>query len=344
MNDRLAHCGNALNPLLKMAVLAGVPTAVRLHIRRGDDINATDDKGRSALILAASRGHTETCRVLLEAGADPRILDNDDNDALSLAKGAGRIELALLLSQYLSAEPETPTGQTCTFESTPADGVNRAALDEVPIDLSVWEVEEESIPPPSDEECLAMALALQHDISVHIPIDASEDWSDVDIDLPSIQRGSRRRIALDDDDRDAALHLFLVGLHDGRLPQRRITEAAIGNDGEPDIEFEERLSLTLRDLGIAIDEEDWEWRNPVFMDEGSDRLANEALAFLSELTYQDNDPLRLYVKSMSTESLLSREDEAALGREMEVGLENAVTICQRRFKTDTLLALAAIQN
>jgi len=99
LNDHPAHCGKALNPLLKMAVLAGVQTAVRLHIRRGDDVNATDDKGRSALILAASRGHTETCRLLLEAGADPRTLDNDGNDALSLAEGGGRIELALLLGQ-----------------------------------------------------------------------------------------------------------------------------------------------------------------------------------------------------------------------------------------------------
>ena len=326
MNDRPAHCGKALNPLLKMAVLAGVQTAVRLHIRRGDDVNATDDKGRSALILAASRGHTETCRLLLEAGADPRILDNDGNDALSLANGAGRIELALLLGQYLSMSPETQTGEIPTFGSASVEGDNRASPGEAPIDLSAWEVEEESQPPPSDEECLAMASALQRDISAHVPIDADEDWSDVDIDLPNFQKGRRRRNALDDDDRDAARHLFLIGLQDGNVPLRRITEVTLGNDGEPDVEFEGRLSLALGDLGVVIDEEDWEWRDPVFMDEESERLANDALTFLTELTYQDNDPLRLYVKDMGTESLLSREDEAALGREMEAGLENAVTV------------------
>jgi RNA polymerase primary sigma factor len=326
LNDRPAHCGKALNPLLKMAVLTGIQTAVRLHIRRGDNVNATDDKGRSALILAASRGHTETCRLLLEAGADPRILDNDGNDALSLAKGAGMIELALLLGQYLSVSAETQHGQTPTIGPASVKGDNRAAPDEAPIDLSAWETEEESQPPPSDEECLAMASALQRDISAHVPIDADEDWSDVDIDLPNIQTGRRRRNALDDDDRDAALHLFLVGLQDGNVPQRRITEVALGNDGEPDIEFEGRLSLALGDLGIVIDEEDWEWRDPVFMDEESERLANDALTFLTELTYQDNDPLRLYVKDMGTESLLSRDEEAGLGRDMEAGLENAVAV------------------
>lgn len=326
MNDRPAHHGKALNPLFKVAVLAGVQTAVRLHIRRGDDVNATDDKGRSALILAVSRGHIETCRLLLEAGADPHILDNDGNDALSLAKVTGRIELALLLGQYCSVLPETQTGQTPIFRPASVTGDNGAAPDEDPIDLSVWEAEEESQPPPSEEECLAMASVLQRDISAHIPIDNDEDWSDVDIDLPNIQKGRRRRNALDDDDRDAALHLFLVGLQDGNVPQRRVTEVALGNDGEPDIEFEGRLSLTLGDLGIVIDEEDWGWRDPVFMDDESERLANDALTFVTELTYQDNDPLRLYVKDMGTERLLSREDEARLGRDMEAGLEDAVAV------------------
>lgn len=181
MNDRLACGGKALNPLLKMAVLAGVQTAVRLHIHRGDDVNATDDKGRSPLVLAASRGHTEICRLLLEAGADPGVRDNDGNDALSLAEGAGRIELALLLGQYLSVLPETQTGQTPTFGPASVEGDNGTAPDEEPIDLSVWEAEEESEPPPSDEKCLAMASALQRDISTHIPIDTDEDWSDVEM-------------------------------------------------------------------------------------------------------------------------------------------------------------------
>ncbi|MCM8612430.1 sigma-70 family RNA polymerase sigma factor [Accumulibacter sp.] len=326
MNDRPAHCRKALNPLLKMAVLAGVQTAVRLHIRRGDDVNATDDRGRSALILAVSRGHTETCRLLLEAGADPRILDNDGNDAVALAKGAGRIELALLLGQYLSVSPKTQTGEIPRFGPASVDGDNRAFSDEARIDLSAWEAEEESEPPPSDEQCLATASALQRDISAHVPIDADEDWSDVDIDLPNIQKGPRRRNPLDDDNRDAARHLFLVGLRDGNVPRRRIAEVALGTDGEPDVELDGRLSLALGDLGVVIDEEDWEWRDPVFMDEESERLANDALTFLTELTYQDNDPLRLYVKDMGTESLLSREDEAALGREMEAGLENAVAV------------------
>ena len=72
-----------------MAVLSGVQTAVRLHIRRGTEVNAIDKRGRSPLILATSKGHTETCKILLEAGADPRIQDNEGNDARSIAFQAG---------------------------------------------------------------------------------------------------------------------------------------------------------------------------------------------------------------------------------------------------------------
>ena len=44
-----------------------------MHLRAGTDLDATDTQGRSALILAASRGHLEVCKLLLEAGADPTI-------------------------------------------------------------------------------------------------------------------------------------------------------------------------------------------------------------------------------------------------------------------------------
>lgn len=329
MTGQTTPIGKPINPLLKMAVLAGVQAAVRLHIQRGDDVNAIDDRGRSPLILAASRGHIETCRILLEAGADPCVLDDNGNDVLSVARGTGKVELVLLLSKHMSTPPRTPYDEQPPPGGRPMEANAETVPEEESFDLSVWEADADAQPPPPDEKCLAVASALQRDISAHIPIDLDEDWTDVDIDLPNIQRGRRRRSDLDDVDRDAARHLFLIGLHDGSVPRRRITELALGNDGEPGIVFEERLALALGDLGVVIDEEDWEWHTPgatVLVDEDSERLANDALSFLSELTHQDNDPLRLYVKDIGTGSLLSREDEEELGRDMENGLGNAVTV------------------
>ena len=91
--------GLRINPLLKMAVLGGIQAAVRLHIRRGEDINATDDRGRSPLLLAASKGHIETCKILLDAGADPFAIDNDGNDAIAIALSVGQFEVAALLQE-----------------------------------------------------------------------------------------------------------------------------------------------------------------------------------------------------------------------------------------------------
>ena len=65
-----------------MAVLAGALESVRMHLHAEPDLEATDNQGRSPLILAVSKGHRDICRLLLQAGADPTTKDNEGNDAL----------------------------------------------------------------------------------------------------------------------------------------------------------------------------------------------------------------------------------------------------------------------
>ena len=62
-----------LRPAFRMAVLNGAVESVRLHLRAGEDVNAVDEKGRSPLMLAASKGRVDICGLLLAEGADPAL-------------------------------------------------------------------------------------------------------------------------------------------------------------------------------------------------------------------------------------------------------------------------------
>ncbi|MGA8393997.1 MAG: ankyrin repeat domain-containing protein, partial [Burkholderiaceae bacterium] len=87
-----------LNRLLKMAVLAGVETAVRMHVRRGDDLDARDGDGMTPLMLAASKNKSAICALLLESGADAFLTNTSGRDALEIAKASGAAEAAAVLA------------------------------------------------------------------------------------------------------------------------------------------------------------------------------------------------------------------------------------------------------
>jgi uncharacterized protein len=56
---------------LMWAAVAGHVDVVRLLIEAGADVRAVDDEGVTALQLARANGHTEVANALLAAGADP---------------------------------------------------------------------------------------------------------------------------------------------------------------------------------------------------------------------------------------------------------------------------------
>ena len=76
-----------------MAIFAGVESAVRIHIERGDNLNARDAGGQTPLMLAAARSKPHICKLLLDAGADPLLTDPNGNSALFIANAAGAREV-----------------------------------------------------------------------------------------------------------------------------------------------------------------------------------------------------------------------------------------------------------
>ena len=87
-------------PLMKSA-LGGQPEAMRLLIEANADPNAQNEKGTTALILAAytssEPSFVECIRVLLDAGADKSIKDSFDQTALDYAKEDEHAEAVTLL-------------------------------------------------------------------------------------------------------------------------------------------------------------------------------------------------------------------------------------------------------
>ena len=100
----LTGCGPDTNikyRTLYIAVQKGDAEDVRRHIGTGIDINEVNDTYRwTPLHKAASMGHLEIVRILLENGADPTPKDKWGKTALEQAEAEGHAEVAALIREY----------------------------------------------------------------------------------------------------------------------------------------------------------------------------------------------------------------------------------------------------
>ena len=322
MSNAVVEQRAPMSATFKMAIALGLEAAVELHVTKGANLNARDDKGQTPLILAASRGHRAICSLLLLAGADPDLRDDTGHDALEIAVRCKHSEVAELLKDFLSlrlASTEDP--------SVPDD-------DGEEFDLSAWQPEPEPEPPPADPTVLSSVHELDVILSTHVPIDLDEDWSDVEIDLPELTARRPQRV-VEEEARwlTAARKLMQLGLREGIVTQRQLDAISAGDgpeeQGDLAADRQPLLRIVLGDLGIlmvddpdipdpALDAED-EFDDAPGLDEG--------MAFLRSLMLPANDPLYPYFRSLSHTRPLSREEEGAVARDIEEGtLQALITI------------------
>lgn len=346
-----------LSPAFRLAILAGAAASVRLHLCSGSDVNATDDKGRSPLILAASRGRFDICQILLDEGADPTIRDHEGNDAIAIAQTRGLADVVALLAiadalggvatSHRMTEKDTENTIDAVVESPmvppPIQDLGEvAAQDDCPpeqaldkdvsFDLSAWQEDIEGPPPLDDPTCAANAAMLQRLLSRHVPIDTDEDWDDVAIDLPDPHDILRRRVPLTSEE-ERAVHLLLVeSLRDGRIREDRIADSLRGSQEENDSEIPEwelGLRIALGDLGVVVDDDPS--APDILQPAGEDDeerfgdAASEALMFVRQHQASHTDPFFLYLKNLPKD-LLSRADEIVLGEEIERGMKEMLTV------------------
>lgn len=387
MNGSAIKLKPGLGSTFRMAIIAGVESAVRIHIERGDNLNARDAGGQTPLTLAAARNKPHIFKLLLDAGADPLLTDSDGNTALFIANNAGAREIVSLLQPSLAPELEAEmAGDASPFPAHEASAISVAddapsqadlpeptatappppeisksgavpdpldtdqkednVLSTAPIpataelidfdedgetlDLSGWEAEAEIATPDGDPSALTTASEVQNAISKHAPIDLSADWDDFEAFLP--ERASPLPKADDAEARECLRALLVRAVREGSVPEQAIEDLTINDDQTPNTDAAALLRMVVNDLGAEADERhEYSAQYESFVPhidphESSDeeQTVDEALAFIDELESRRNEPLRLYQRDFQHGALLTADEEVALGKAMEQGIEAAL--------------------
>jgi ankyrin repeat protein len=68
------------------------------------DVNARNDAGQTALMMAAMFGRTDVVKMLLVNGANPELQDRVGNTAASLAQQQANPQMVTLLAQAVKGQ------------------------------------------------------------------------------------------------------------------------------------------------------------------------------------------------------------------------------------------------
>ena len=370
---------NSINPLLRIAVLQGLESVVQLYIQKGHDLNAQDKKGRTLLMLAASKGHINICKKLLDSGTDPLIQDIEGKNVFEIVKEYDYPILTTYLAEWLPTQLiDSPNQQKDELTYNIED-------DSINIELSIWEEDIDSPPPPQDKGCLSILSELQKLISKHTPIDNDNDWLDVDFDLPDALKRNRGAVVFNDNLRSSIYSILsfiknngfvsfesvlnicaeydlLDALENNYIDQIRyhgkpnrknkpnlitfeqLTNMAIGNNGdEEDSEILRHLLYILNDIGFVVEDNQYIDVSSNSIEpsfDEDDPLIEETILFLSQQLRQSDNSLTAYLKEMGAENLLSKQDEVFLGESMaEAFVEINQAIIQSPFAINELFLM-----
>jgi ankyrin repeat protein len=75
--------------LLHLAANSRMPAILQLLVSHGAEVDWQNEEGMSALHVAAMWGNVAAVRLLLDSGADPVVVDEEDRTPLDHAQGQG---------------------------------------------------------------------------------------------------------------------------------------------------------------------------------------------------------------------------------------------------------------
>lgn len=323
MTDRVA-----ISPTMHLALRTGSAAALRACLRRGESPDGADDRGTTALMLAASGGQIEICRLLLDAGADPGRCDAFGRRADVLADAAGHHSVATLLRESIT---RTGGGEV----SVVGQGVSAASStlqDPEAMEADSWEPEPEQALPAHDADCLAESVRRQWIVGRHQAVDRDEAWSDVEVQLPAIA-DSRRSARFSAEFRLSVRSVVGRAIEDGWLNSHDLAEHLSGRIDaatEDDKALAAHVARVIGDAGVAVDAESWSV--PLEQDTEATGIGprdsstpEDLLGEVENLLDPRHDPAWLYGREIRRDRpLLTHDEEVDLGMTMRNGICAAV--------------------
>lgn len=322
-----------------MAVLAGVEASVRMHIDRGDDLDARDANGMTPLMLAASKNKASICALLLSHGADPGFADPAGRNAMMLARAAGASDAVAAMAPFVQksvdldvetpaeAAPDTPKDNALALADIEAvmGGPIDEGDDDGMIDVSGWVAEADKPAPEADASLSEAAIAGYRAISSHIPIDDAADWEVFDGLLPELAAPLPK--PGDEASIKKTATVLRRAMREGSVPDREVLLLFEGDDETERESKQAMLRVVLADLGAETDERlDGNDTDGIWLatPEDEDEVA-EALLHYEDLLARRNDPSRHYARDLpKVGKLLTAAEEQAIARDMEEALSEAV--------------------
>ncbi len=163
--------GTAEPTLLNAALLSG-PREVQALLDAGNDVNAKDIDGNTALVWAARRGRVETVLKLIMAGADVNAADNEGYTVLMRAVEKGHVDVIRMLLEA-GANPNA-TQISYVVEHTPLSGACNAEIIKLLIEKGA------SVKNPSAVSKLSVAVQMNLIDEAKVLLDAGVDLNNQD--------------------------------------------------------------------------------------------------------------------------------------------------------------------
>lgn len=279
-------------------------------------------------MLAASGGHLEACRYLLESGADPLATDTSGKTAAAIASDYGHRIVSDLIAGWgngpMIAEPEISE----TFGSSPDSQVSDISVDDSDEEVWVWEADESDLAPNEDDSFLREAAeAAERRLSMHVPQDLRENWADIQVEVPTGLSSSRvasswselpknlRKLIQAARGNEIVDRAFLGKVIDEELLGEEWVDALAYSLGESGVLVTDRCDVQLlgRDADLALSKE-------VDVEQADEDCADVLFGYLASQEH----PMRQYIREMQSHQLLNAKSEVAIAQRIAGGLARAV--------------------